>query len=253
MKRAAPLSYETLSKRRTAALRKMPTQVTTAKLVSGIAFNVLLYALLIFLPAGTLHWWRAWVLLAVVLVASTWSTIALYRAKTGILEERFQPPFQKEQPLVDKLILVALLITYFAAIIFIPLDVFRFHLLPRPGVITSSLGLLLFIAGWWLMTLAMLANAFAAPVVKHQAERAHHVIDTGVYSFVRHPMYSSCLPLMIGMPLWLESYAGALLALLPIATLMIRIPLEERFLVNALPGYAEYRQRVRYRIIPGVW
>jgi protein-S-isoprenylcysteine O-methyltransferase Ste14 len=231
----------------------MPAPVTIGKLVRGIAFNVLLYGVLVFVPAGTLHWWRAWVLLGVVLVASTWSSAALYRAKTGILEERFQPPFQKDQPLVDKVVLAVLLITYLGAIVFTPLDVFHFHLLLRPGLIVSSLGLLLFIAGWWMMTLAMLANAFAAPVVKHQAERAHHVVDTGVYRFVRHPMYSACLPLMVGMPLWLESYTGALLALLPIATLAVRIRIEERFLLEALPGYEDYRHRVRYRLIPGVW
>jgi protein-S-isoprenylcysteine O-methyltransferase Ste14 len=58
---------------------------------------------------------------------------------------------------------------------------------------------------------------------------------------------------MLGMPLWLESYPGALLALLPIATLAVRISIEERFLLKALPGYADYRRRVRYRLIPGVW
>jgi protein-S-isoprenylcysteine O-methyltransferase Ste14 len=70
---------------------------------------------------------------------------------------------------------------------------------------------------------------------------------------VRHPMYAGGIPLFTGMPLWLESYAGALLAVVPIAMLILRIGLEERVLREGLEGYEEYTRRVRYRLIPSVW
>jgi protein-S-isoprenylcysteine O-methyltransferase Ste14 len=149
---------------------------------------------------------------------------------------------------------VLLLIAGFLAVVaFIPLDVFRLHLLPKPGMLVSSLGLFLFIAGWWIMTLALLENAFAAPVVKHQEERQQKVIDTGVYRVLRHPMYAGTIPLLVGMPLWLESYAAAVLAIVPIGALVVRILIEEEFLRRELKGYDAYTERVRYRLIPFLW
>jgi protein-S-isoprenylcysteine O-methyltransferase Ste14 len=115
------------------------------------------------------------------------------------------------------------------------------------------IGGVLFVVGWWIMTLALRENAFAAPVVKHQADRQHTVIESGVYGLVRHPMYAGAVPLLVGMPLWLESYAAALLASAPIGTLVVRILVEEQFLRRALAGYNAYTERVRYRLIPFVW
>jgi protein-S-isoprenylcysteine O-methyltransferase Ste14 len=227
--------------------------MSRSKLIGGILLNAAIFAALLFIPAGTLRWWRAWVLLTVVLVGATATTVNLARINTGLLEERFKSPVQKGQPLADKLVLVPLLTAFVASIAFVPLDVFRFRLLPRPGPIVSALGLLLFAAGWWIMTLALRENAFAAPVVKHQEERQQKVIDSGPYRIVRHPMYAGAIPFFIGLPLWLQSYAAALVALVPIALLALRILIEERFLRRELAGYDRYMERVRYRLIPYVW
>ncbi|HTM07463.1 MAG TPA: isoprenylcysteine carboxylmethyltransferase family protein [Verrucomicrobiae bacterium] len=227
--------------------------MSTSKLIAGIVIAVLCFAIPIFLPAGTLDWPRAWIFVAVVFVACTWSTAVVYRASPGLLRERFKPPVQKGQPLADKIVTSLLLVAFFGLMIFIRLDVSRFHLLPQPGPLASALGLVLFILGWVLMTFAMRENAFAAPVVKYQEERRQKVIDTGVYSRVRHPMYTGAVLLMIGMPLWLESYAAVIFALLPTAILVVRILVEERFLKRELAGYEDYTKRVRYRLIPFVW
>jgi protein-S-isoprenylcysteine O-methyltransferase Ste14 len=192
-------------------------------------------------------------LLAVVLVATVASTVVVYRASPGLLEERFKPPVQKEQPLADKIVVSLLLVELFGLMIFIPLDVFHFNFMPKPEPLASAFGLIVFILGWWMMTLALRENAFAAPVVKYQEERHQKVIDTGVYSVVRHPMYVGAVLLMIGMPLWLESDAGVVFAALPIATLAARILIEERFLKRELAGYEDYTKKVRYRLIPFVW
>ena len=100
------------------------------------------------------------------------------------------------------------------------------------------------------MTFALRANAFAAPVVKHQEERHQTVVDTGVYGAVRHPMYAGAVLMIIGMALWLESNAAALLASAPIGILVLRILAEEQFLRKELQGYDAYTKRVRYRLIP---
>jgi protein-S-isoprenylcysteine O-methyltransferase Ste14 len=223
------------------------------KLIAGIIFNLAFFGVLLFLPAGTLDWRRAWILLAVILVVSVMSTISIARINTGLLEERFKPPIQKGQPLADKIVLTLLLASFVGLIIFIPLDVFRFHIMGKPGILISSLGLLLFIAGWWVMTLALMENAFAAPVVKYQQERHQTVIDTGVYSIVRHPMYAGTIPWMIGMAMWLQSYAAALLVVIPTLLLAVRILIEEEFLKQELKGYDIYMKKVRYRLIPFLW
>ena len=88
-----------------------------------------------------------------------------------LLEERFKPPVQEGQPLADKILVLLLIAVFVGLIVFIPLDVFRFHLMGKPGAVISSLGLVLFVAGWWIMTLALRENAFAAPVVKHQERK----------------------------------------------------------------------------------
>ncbi len=225
----------------------------TFKLIAGIVLNVAIFGASLLLPAGTLEWWRAWVFLGVVFVGAVASTLSVFRASKGLLEERFRPPVQKGQPLADKVLVILLIAAFVGLIVFIPLDSFRFHLMAKPGSFVSSLGLVLFAVGWWIMTLALRENAFASPAVKHQKERHQRVIDSGVYSMVRHPMYAGAIPLLIGMPLWLESYAAAMLAIIPIGTLVLRILFEERFLRRELAGYEAYMERVRYRLIPFLW
>jgi protein-S-isoprenylcysteine O-methyltransferase Ste14 len=111
----------------------------------------------------------------------------------------------------------------------------------------------LYVAGWWIMTLAMKLNPFAVPVVRLQEERHQRVIDTRIYAVVRHPMYAGFVPMAIGPALWLQSYVAALLAVVPIAVLAVRSVFEERFLKRQLTGYEAYTEKVRYRLIPFVW
>jgi protein-S-isoprenylcysteine O-methyltransferase Ste14 len=145
------------------------------------------------------------------------------------------------------------LFSYGLSLAFIGWDVFKWHLLPKPSVWVSSLGLLLVVVGWVIISLVFRENAFAAPVVKHQEERGHKVVDTGVYGVVRHPMYAGIFVFSVGMALWLESYAAALAVVVPTAFLALRIVFEERFLRRALPGYEVYTRKVRYRLMPYVW
>jgi len=129
----------------------------------------------------------------------------------------------------------------------------RWHLLPRPAPLVAYLGLVLFMLGWGLKALALRANAFATAVVRLQRERNHAVVETGVYGIVRHPFYAGTPLVLVGLGLWLESYAAAACAVVPIAFMVIRLHLEERFLRRELPGYREYAVRVPHRLLPGIW
>jgi len=223
------------------------------RVLGSLFFTAATFALLLLLPAWTWKWERAWLLLGLVAVGTVITMCVAFRDNEGLYQERKRGLFQKGQPMADKIVLIPFAISFYAQIVSIGLDVFHWHLLPRPGPFVSEVGLGMFVAGWVLITMVFQVNAFAAPVVKHQQERGHHVIDTGVYAVVRHPMYTGVVFLLPGMALWLESTAAALFSLVPIALLAVRIVVEEDFLRRELPGYEDYTRRVRWRLVPGIW
>jgi protein-S-isoprenylcysteine O-methyltransferase Ste14 len=208
---------------------------------------------LLFAPARTLDWWRAWALLGVLLVVRVLGTLSVRRANPELLAERAKPLVQPGQPLADRMLLPGFMASYAGLVAFIAVDVHRLHLLASPGPLVSAVGMIFFVGGWWLVALALRTNAFAAAVVRHQVERGHAVVDAGVYGVVRHPMYAGVIAVLIGFSLWLQSYAALVLACVPGGILVIRILVEERLLRRALPGYAGYAERVRWRLMPGVW
>jgi protein-S-isoprenylcysteine O-methyltransferase Ste14 len=222
------------------------------KLSWGIIITVAMYGVLLFGPAGTLAWWRAWVFLGVVAAGATAGTIYLNRTNPAVLAARFKPPIQKGQPLADRVIVLLLIALFCGEMIFIPLDVFHWQLLPKPGMVASFFGLILFVAGWWIMILALKENPFATLAVTHL--EGQQVIDRGVYAVVRHPMYAGAILTVAGMPLWLQSHAAGFLGTVTIGLLGARrITVEEEFLRRELPGYEGYIKRVHYRIVPWVW
>ena len=213
-----------------------------------------LVALLLFASAGTLAWWRAWVLLVVLLLVRFVGACAVYHVNPALLRERASLPIHEGQPRTDRLLLFAVLATGFLGLpVIAGFDVYHWHALPRPARLLSGVGVVLFALGWGLKSLALRANAFATAAVRLQSERGHAVADSGVYAVVRHPFYAADPLILVGLALWLESYAAALCAVIPVVLMVIRLRLEERFLQRELPGYDEYTGRVRHRLIPGVW
>jgi protein-S-isoprenylcysteine O-methyltransferase Ste14 len=216
--------------------------------------DAVLVAVVLFVSAGTLRWWRAWVLLAVLLLVRTVGAHVVHRAHPGLLRDRTRLPIHAEQPLADRLLVLGVLGTGFLGLPAVAgLDVFRWRLLPPPSPLAAGLGLVLFALGWTLKSLALHANAFAVAEVRVQRDRAHAVADSGVYGVVRHPFYAADPLILVGLGLWLTSCLAALCAALPVALMIVRIRLEERVLRRTLPGYAEYAMRVRHRLVPGVW
>jgi protein-S-isoprenylcysteine O-methyltransferase Ste14 len=132
-------------------------------------------------------------------------------------------------------------------------DAMRFHWTAPLPVALVSLGSLCVFLCLFMCRFVFQANSYAAPVVKIQAGRGHKVVDTGLYAYVRHPMYSAALLLFVGTPLLLGSWWG--LAFVPVMVIGIgwRAVREERVLAAQLDGYADYMARVRYRFVPFIW
>ncbi len=224
------------------------------KVLVRFVVDAALVGVVLFVSAGTLSWWRGWVLLGVVLAVRTVGAIAGYRTNPALLRERARLPVHAQQPGTDRLLLLAVLATGFLGLpVIAGCDVFRWHVLPRPPPLLADVGLFLFALGWGFKALALRTNAFATAVVRLQRERQHAVVDSGVYGIVRHPFYAGTVLVLLGQGLWLESYASAFFAVVPIAFLVVRLILEERFLQRELPGYKDYAVRVAYRLIPSIW
>jgi protein-S-isoprenylcysteine O-methyltransferase Ste14 len=209
-------------------------------------------ALLLFLPAGTLDWPSAWVYLAEMVGLSLFVGLRLAKTDPGVLKERLASPLQKSQPAADKIVLSIILIVIFGSLVLIALDAVRYRWSDMPVWVQAS-GALILLVSVLFNYRTLRENSFAAPVVKIQQERGHTVISTGPYSYVRHPFYVGAILYLLGTPLLLGSWWGLLATLLLAILLAVRIQIEERTLRTGLPGYQEYTQRVRYRLIPYLW
>lgn len=208
--------------------------------------------LLLFLPAGNWRWLHAWGLLGIFAVGSVGFSVWLLRRDPALLASRLGPFVQRGQPVWDKVFLIAFVLVWCGWLALMALDAQRWRTSHMPVVLNLAGGALV-IAGFLATLLVFRENTFAAPVVRVQAERAHHVIDTGPYALVRHPMYASALLYLIGIPLLLGSWYGLWMVPLFVAGMASRAVFEERLLRQNLPGYADYMSRVRYRLVPGVW
>ena len=227
-------------------------------LVGGL-FQVLMFAVLLLVPAGLLpggtwKWERAIYFLAVYWVAVEILVVWLCIAAPAGMEARFKKaPKDERRPKGDRVLLPILLFFLLAFFIVIPMDVFYFHLLPKPKLAWSIIGVALTVFGLISSGASIYANAFITPTIQDQSAEGQTVADTGVYSVVRHPYYASLFPLLAGISMWLESWLGVI-ALLPVLfILVLRIRVEEETLKKTLPGYLEYMEKVKYRLLPFIW
>jgi protein-S-isoprenylcysteine O-methyltransferase Ste14 len=212
---------------------------------------IVAFALLLFAPAGTLHWPAAWVFLALMLVIGLACGRWLAKNNPALLAERMRSPIQPGQPAADKKFIAAFGLAILIWFIAIGLDE-RFHSSRMPLAL-QVLGMALLIVSTVFIMWVFHENSFAAAVVKVQMERGHRVISSGPYAFVRHPMYTGAVLFFIGIALLLGSWWGT--ALSPVFAILfgIRTGIEENTLMTGLPGYADYAARVRYRLVPGLW
>ncbi|GGF48565.1 isoprenylcysteine carboxyl methyltransferase [Azorhizobium oxalatiphilum] len=218
-------------------------------LLQTLGWTVFLGALILW-PAGTLHYPGAWAFMALFLFGGGAILFWLGRYSPGLLRERMRSPIQREQKGWDKVFLTVLMAGF---LLWLPLMGWEarrsgFHALPAAVEVLGGVLMALYMAGvWWTFR----ANAFAAPVVKIQ--QGQTVIDTGPYAIVRHPMYASALLFFLGLPLLLGAPWGLLVSLLLTLGIAWRAVREEEVLRAKLPGYEAYAQRVRFRLVPGLW
>ena len=208
-----------------------------------------LMGLLLFVPAGTVHYWQAWVYLSIFTCASALTTLDLMRRDPALLERRMSGgPFAEKEP-AQKLIMFGTSLGFIGLLVLPAVD-HRLGWSDLPGWAAIA-GDVIMLLGWLGIFFVFRENSFASATIESAADQ--RVISSGPYAWVRHPMYAAALVMLLGMPLALGSAWGVLLVLALVPLLIWRLMDEERFLVNHLPGYREYQGRVRYRLLPLIW
>ncbi|MCA2263636.1 hypothetical protein A5626_23075 [Mycobacterium marseillense] len=211
--------------------------------------GILSWVLILLLPAGTLHYWQAWVFIAVFTLATIVPTIYLSRANPAALQRRMRAGPRAEPRTAQKFIITGSFLGLFATMVFSALD-HRFGWSSVPPWL-SLLGDVLVAMGLGIAMLVIVQNSYAGATVTVEADQT--LVSGGLYKFVRHPMYVGNVIMMIGIPLALGSYWGLLFVIPGTIVLTLRIFDEEKLLFHELPGYREYAERVRYRLVPYIW
>jgi protein-S-isoprenylcysteine O-methyltransferase Ste14 len=212
-----------------------------------LTLGVVALGAMLFIPAGTFRYWQAWLWLGVLIIPLLAVGTYLFLKDPALLERRMHTrETEKPQTLMIRLSLIWFLVAFL-----IPGLDRRFHWSRVPPEIVWASALLVFI-GYLMIVMVLRENSYASRVVEVTA--GQKVIDTGPYAVVRHPMYLGALVLYAFSPLALGSYWAVLpiWMIIPIITIL-RIPNEEEVLKRELPGYEEYMQKVKYRLVPGIW
>ena len=211
--------------------------------------GLMVFGLVLFIPAGTLAYWPGWAFIVVFTIMT--NAIGLYLAirDPAALERRVKFGATKETRPMQRVLIAVVTVVLFAVLVVSALD-WRFGWSNVP-LWVIVLGDVLVAGGLYVCLLVMQQNSFAASTI--ETMEGQRVISTGVYGIVRHPMYLGTLVMSVGIPLALGSYWGLLFILAVVPVLALRIGDEEEMLANELDGYANYRTKVRSRLIPGVW
>ncbi len=208
-----------------------------------------MFGLLLFLPAGTLNYWQAWLFIAVFTAVTIVPTVYLARTNPAALQRRMHSGPQAETRPAQKIIITAFVVVFFVMVPFSVLD-HRMGWSHTPAWV-CVIGDVLVAAGLGIAMLVVVQNSYAASTVTVEAGQT--LVSSGLYSHVRHPMYVGDVIMMTGLPLALGSYWGLLFLIPGFVVLVFRILDEEKLLNQELAGYREYAQRVRYRLVPHVW
>jgi len=216
---------------------------------AGLLQLLIIMAATIFLPAWTLDYWQAWVLLAVFFGSVLAISLYLMKNDPKLLERRVNAGVGAEHERSQNIIQAFAALAFIAIFVVSALD-HRFVWSTVPGYLTAF-GNILVAFGFYFVFLVFKENSFASGTIEVGAEQ--RVIATGPYALVRHPMYIGALVMLAGVPFALGSLWG-LLALIPMALLLVaRLLDEEKFLAKNLAGYQAYQSKVKHRLIPLIW
>jgi protein-S-isoprenylcysteine O-methyltransferase Ste14 len=233
---------------------KTKNKITTVgKLIFSSIVTILIFPAVILFVSGDWLWPEGWIfgLWCDAMVLS--NMVYLYRNDPALLVERSKAPGSDNQKTWDKYLLTLIYLMAIIWFILMPLDAKRLGWSPAFPVWLKVLGGLILLPALYMIYRATVENTYLSTLVRIQTDRKQQVISTGVYGFVRHPLYLGCMIMLFGAPLLLGSLYGLIIALIDLMVLAGRIMGEERMLDNELEGYTEYKKRVKYRLIPFIW
>ena len=215
-----------------------------------VVYFVGLLMVILFWPAGTLRWTEAWIFLILYLLL-TLSFVLYMRLKDPELYKERASVKKNTKPF-DRIILTVYMLAFVGMIVIIGFDAVRFQWSSVP-LWLKIVGFAGFLPVYYIIIAVTAHNTFLSGTVRIQEERGHKVCTTGPYRIVRHPMYAAIILFVFFIPLALGSFYGLIGSLVVAVIFLIRTLLEDRTLLMELDGYREYAERVRFRLIPGIW
>lgn len=228
------------------------TKLTAGRMILT-AIYILIFPTLILFLSGDWLWIEGWIFNIWFIALCATAIIYLYRNDPALLAERYKQPGTANQRGWDKYVVYGLVLGFILWIVIMPLDAKRYGWSTNFPLWLKTIGGIGLLLSSFLFYRSYADNTFVSPLVRIQTERNQQVVSTGVYGFVRHPMYLGGILLFIGTPLLLGSIYGVLFGILMSFLLVARIIGEERMLVKELEGYADYRKKIKYRLIPFIW
>lgn len=211
-----------------------------------IILGILLVGLLIFLPAGTLNYFNGWLLCGILFIPMFIAGVIMMIKSPELLKRRLSA---KEKIGEQKIVILLSLLMFICGFVLAGLD-FRFGWIKLPNFV-SIIGSILFIIAYLLYAEVLRENVYLSRTI--EVSENQKVIDTGLYSIVRHPMYMATVILFLSMPLVLGSIISFIVFLIYPFIIIKRLKNEEEFLEKELKGYKEYKEKVKYRLIPFIW
>ena len=211
-----------------------------------ITLGIILIGLLLFLPAGSLNYWNAWVLMILLFVPMFIAGVVMMIKSPDLLRRRLDI---KEKQSEQKEVIAISGLMFLAGFIVAGLN-YRFDWIPMNKIVVI-VGAVLFVLSYFLYALVLKENAYLLRTIK--VEENQKLIDTGLYGIVRHPMYFATIFLFLSMPLILGSWISFIIFLIYPFVIVKRINNEEEVLEKELKGYKDYKKKVKYRLIPFIW
>ena len=219
-------------------------------LISSIV-SIGVYSAMIFLGAGTVYWLQGWLYVGSMIILSI-VTLTVLVEKPKLLEERFLLPIQKGQKGWDKIFHVILLPMYYCWLPLNGIDAVRYRWSDMPWQI-NLIGAIGLGISFYIFRAVFKANPFAIQIVRSESQPGQHVITTGPYAHVRHPMYTGAILLFSCGSLLMGSLYGFTIGVCIAILYVIRTAMEDKTLERELQGYTDYEQKVKYRLIPMIW
>ncbi|MCQ3937224.1 MAG: isoprenylcysteine carboxylmethyltransferase family protein [Chloroflexi bacterium] len=224
----------------------MPRSKLLATVLSRLLGGALFFMLIFFLPAGTWNYWQAWMYIGVLFVPMLFVLAYFMKNDPGLLERRMKMREQRGQ----QRRILGISVLFFILAYLIPGFDIRYGWSNMPAWVSIAAAAVMFLS-YLLVFRTMQVNSYLSRVI--EVAENQKVVDTDVYGWVRHPMYVGMTVVYVVSPIVLGSWWAVIPALVIVPVIVFRILDEEKALEQELPGYVEYKQKVKYRLIPFVW